>query len=160
MEIPTYEETKKYLAMYDKDTSKYRDYKRYYIKYLIRERLEERKKNFGKVEDYSKVRYLPVANWSEVPSKYKKIYDSEEYLKKVYEKLGIQIIDYRDEYTYGAILPEELKLKRVGTHDVIVDLEGKELIDYILEYEATGAWAYVHKINPEITIEEEKQYTR
>lgn len=53
---------------------------------------------------------LPIASNCQVPAKYCKLYDKEEYLIEIYKKLGIKIIDEKDHYYYNVVLPENLSI--------------------------------------------------
>lgn len=53
---------------------------------------------------------LPIHLSGRVPNEYCKIYDKEEYLLKIYKKLGIQVIEELDYFYYSVELPDTLTI--------------------------------------------------
>lgn len=166
-------------SLYDKDSIEYYSFKFHYRDYLRSKKEKKKEKTndltlvaldallysmegedpYKAVENEEKRRkeerknsvdILPVFYQNEVPSKYCKEYDSEEYLLKAYEKLGIEIIDDSDYYLYKVSLPEGLSIKHDDYGGKVVDSEGKKLIVFYDDNKLYDRRVYVTYINPNI----------
>ena len=90
---------------------------------------------------------LPIEFQGLVPEKYCKKYDTEEYLKEIYQKLGIKILGQHDSCYYDVTLPKDFKVENdSGAFSLIDDNE-----EVVLKYLDVGPFydrsVYVKEIN-------------
>ncbi|MCR5572366.1 MAG: hypothetical protein K6F57_01160 [Candidatus Saccharibacteria bacterium] len=74
---------------------------------------------------------LPIQYYGLVPEEFAKQYDKEEYLLKIYEKLGIQVLGKRDYFYYSVVLPEEATVTDDGYGSYRLEINGEPKISYI-----------------------------
>ena len=91
---------------------------------------------------------LPSEYRGLVPEKYLDVYDKDEYLKFVYEMLGVQLIGINDLNFYVVKLPDNYKIVKVYASDYfnLVDDRGNIVLTYFLQKNQMGYCAYVTKI--------------
>ena len=168
-----------FLDHYDKDSVEYNcSFKKEYKKYLKeKEKLSKPKEsdeivlerlsklmseslvseksnefNINLFSEFSKKRenfYLPILYFGKVPSSLSKEYDSEEYLSKVYNDLGIKIIDEDDSLFYRVEMPEGWKVVSEGFWNRVVDNEDVAVLRFGYEKNNCDRTAFVDWINSE-----------
>ncbi len=148
-----------FLSMYAKDTPQYEyGFKSHYKAYLREKKGEEVPKNttnelagmmalMGAMSGMSndeaidqsteflkgatnRKTHLPIYYANAVPEKYSKVYDKEEYLLEIYNKLGIQVEGESDYFYYDVILPDTLCVAMFEGDYVVKDGDGNILIRY------------------------------
>lgn len=70
---------------------------------------------------------LPIDTYF-VPEKLQDEYDSTEYIKMIYEKLGINIVAQFDKVFYTVILPEGWKIEKDWNSETLVDQDGNKIL--------------------------------
>ncbi|MBR6613695.1 MAG: hypothetical protein IKK84_02900 [Clostridia bacterium] len=74
--------------------------------------------------------HLPIYYANAVPEKYSKVYDKEEYLLEIYNKLGIQVEGESDYFYYDVVIPNNLSVSMFEGDYVLKDETGNILIRY------------------------------
>lgn len=93
---------------------------------------------------------LPIFYNGSVPNEYKKEYDSEEYLRMMYEKSGIKVLEEYDYLLYRVELPEGFTIKYDGYFGVVKDNNGTEIISFHRDDKFYDRTAEVTMINESI----------
>lgn len=132
-----------FLSKNDKDSFAYTCYFKKKYKKFLKSNYNESKNNIND----EKVELLPIFFRGQVPTKYKKEYDSEEYLKKVYLDLGIKVIGEYDSLFYNIVLPKDWKIKRNGYWNDVLDDLGKSKIKFFYDSKFYDREVYVDTLN-------------
>lgn len=93
---------------------------------------------------------LPIFYKGSVPNKYKKEYDSEEYLQMMYEKCGIKVLEEYDDLFYTVELPEGFTIEYDGRFGVVKDNSGTKIIWLYRRDKFYDRAAEVTKINERV----------
>ena len=93
---------------------------------------------------------LPIFYNGSVPNEYKKEYDSEEYLRMMYEKCGIKVLEEYDYLLYRVELPEGFTIEYDGYVGVVKDNNGTKIISFIRNDKFYDRTAEVTMINESI----------
>ena len=91
--------------------------------------------------------FLPIEYRERVPAELCKQYDSEEYLELMYNLLGIEIIEERDDLFYRVNMPEEWTVTNKGYWNYVKDKDGVDVITYFYRSLFYDRDAYVRSIN-------------
>ena len=91
--------------------------------------------------------FLPIKYRERVPAELCKQYDSEEYLELMYNLLGIEIIEERDDLFYRVNMPEEWTVTNKGYWNYVKDKDGADVITYFYRSLFYDRDAYVRSIN-------------
>ena len=91
--------------------------------------------------------FLPIEYRERVPAELCKQYDSEEYLELMYNLLGIEIIEERDDLFYRVNMPEEWTVTNKGYWNYVKDKDGADVITYFYRSLFYDRDAYVRSIN-------------
>lgn len=91
--------------------------------------------------------FLPIKYKERVPAELCKQYDSEEYLELMYNLLGIEIIEERDDLFYRVNMPEEWTVTNKGYWNYVKDKDGADVITYFYRSLIYDRDAYVRCIN-------------
>lgn len=90
---------------------------------------------------------LPIKYQGRIPDEYRKVYDSEEYLEKLYKEIGIQIIEEYNYLFYRVNLPEGWSVENDGYWNNVKNQNGNIVIEYCYNSKFYDRDAYVVKIN-------------
>lgn len=74
---------------------------------------------------------LPIEYAHRVPKEYAKMYDKDQYLCKVYEKFGIQVLRQEDSFYYRVSMPDDISTVQDASGYCVKNSDGKSLIHYI-----------------------------
>ena len=91
--------------------------------------------------------FLPIRYKERVPAELCKQYDSEEYLELMYNLLGIEIIEERDDLFYRVNMPEEWTVTNKGYLNYVKDKDGEDVITYFYNSLIYDRDAYVRSVN-------------
>lgn len=91
--------------------------------------------------------FLPIKYRERVPAELCKQYDSEEYLELMYNLLGIEIIEERDDLFYRVNMPEEWTVTTKGYWNYVKDKDGGDVLTYFSRSLFYDRDAYVRSIN-------------
>ena len=91
--------------------------------------------------------FLPIRYKERVPAELCKQYDSEEYLELMYNLLGIEIIEERDDLFYRVNMPEEWTVTNKGYWNYVKDKDGEDVITYFYNSLIYDRDAYVRSVN-------------
>lgn len=89
---------------------------------------------------------LPIYYKGFIPEKFRKEYDSEEYLLKVYSDFGIKVLGEYDSLFYDIILPKNWTIKRDGYWNKVIDDNGNTKIEFFYDSKFYDKDAYVREI--------------
>ncbi len=93
---------------------------------------------------------LPIFYNGSLPNEYKKEYDSEEYLRMMYEKCGIKVLEEYDYLLYRVELPEGFTIEYDGYFGAVKDNSGTEIISFHRDDKFYDRTAEVTMINESV----------